>query len=66
MLLLDSSGKIPENVLPSLAIGEPFEVASQSAMLALNAQPGDLAIRTDENTNHVSRPLVASWQLVRV
>ncbi|RXE99588.1 hypothetical protein [Pseudoalteromonas sp. PS5] len=69
VLLLDSAGKIPENVLPSLAIGEPFEVASQSAMLALHAQPGDLAIRTDESKSYIlkSTPanVLANWVLLR-
>ncbi|SFD16987.1 hypothetical protein [Pseudoalteromonas denitrificans] len=69
VLLLDSSGKIPSAVLPSLAIGEPFEVASQSAMLALNAQAGDLAIRSDESKSYIlkSTPanVLANWVLLR-
>lgn len=44
---LDGTGKIPSAQLPALAITEVFTVASQAAMLALLAQQGDLARRTD-------------------
>lgn len=44
---LDSAGKILASVLPALAITDIFEVGSQAAMLALTAQVGDIAIRTD-------------------
>lgn len=40
-------GKIPSAQLPGFAIGERFTVANQAAMLALAAQQGDVAIRTD-------------------
>ncbi|WP_440055484.1 hypothetical protein ACSLBF_04910 [Pseudoalteromonas sp. T1lg65] len=69
VLTLDGSGKIPEGVLPRLAIGEPFEVANQAAMLALTAQPGDLAIRTDENKSYVLKAtpanVLSNWILLR-
>jgi hypothetical protein len=45
--LLDSNGKLDTNVLPALAISETHVVADQAAMLALDAQEGDIAIRTD-------------------
>lgn len=44
---LDSSGKIPVSQIPSIALTEPFVVSSQSEMLALSAQVGDIAKRTD-------------------
>lgn len=44
---LGADSKIPGAQLPSLAIGETFTVASQAAMLALVAQRGDVAVRTD-------------------
>lgn len=44
---LDGAGKIPTTQIPSLAITETFVVADQTAMLALTAQTGDVAIRTD-------------------
>lgn len=46
-------GLIPTAQLPALAINETFTVASQAAMLALSAQRGDLAVRTDFNPDHV-------------
>ncbi|WP_368670709.1 glycine-rich protein [Limnothrix sp. PR1529] len=44
---LGSDGKIPPGQIPSLAIRETFVVASEAAMLALTAQQGDVARRTD-------------------
>lgn len=41
------TGTLGTNQLPPLAIGETFPVASQAAMLALTAQQGDVAIRSD-------------------
>lgn len=43
------SGKIPTAQLPAVTIGEAFTVSSQAAMLALAAQNGDIAIRTDQS-----------------
>lgn len=51
--LLDANGKLNTSVLPSLALTETFTVASQTAMLALNAQQGDVAIRTDESKTYI-------------
>lgn len=66
---LDSSGKIPESLIPSLAIGDIFEVSSEAAMLALNAQNGDLAIRSDINKTFAlkTRPanVLANWAELR-
>lgn len=44
---LDSNGKIPVSIIPAIALTEPFVVASQAEMLALPAQTGDIAKRTD-------------------
>jgi len=46
---LDSSGLVPSSQIPALAISKPQVVASEVAMLALIAQSGDIAIRTDLN-----------------
>lgn len=40
-------GKIPVAYLPGLSIGDTLPVASEAEMLALDAQRGDIAIRTD-------------------
>lgn len=44
-----TTGTLPSSVLPPLAINETTVVASQAAMLALTAQRGDIAKRTDLN-----------------
>lgn len=45
--ILDSEGKVPVSMIPAIALSEVFVVSSQSAMLALTAQEGDIAKRTD-------------------
>lgn len=45
--ILDNDGKIPTSMIPAIAISQIFVVNSQSAMLALDAQNGDVAKRTD-------------------
>lgn len=57
---LDSSGKVPSAQLPAIAITETFVVASQAAMLALTAQVGDVAVRTDINANFILQTEPAS------
>lgn len=57
---LDSSGKVPSTQLPAIAITETFVVASQAAMLALTAQVGDVAVRTDINANFILQTEPAS------
>lgn len=63
---LDGSGKIPSDHLPALAISETFVVSSQAAMLALTAQTGDTAVRTDVNKTFILTATPAStlnnWQ----
>lgn len=46
-------GLVPTAQLPALAITDVSTVASQAAMLALTAQRGDLAIRSDFTPAHV-------------
>lgn len=48
-----TTGTLPTSVMPPLAINETFVVASQAAMLALTAQRGDIAKRTDTNRTFV-------------
>lgn len=64
--VLDSGGKLDGSVLPALALTEPFVVASQSAMLALSAQQGDVAIRTDISKSFIlatnSPGTLADWK----
>lgn len=50
---LDGTGKVPVAQLPAAVITDTFVVASQSAMLALAAERGDVAIRTDLNKSFI-------------
>ena len=63
---LGSDGKIPASQMPAIAINETFTVASQTAMLALTAQRGDMAIRTDTSRTYVlasdSPSTLADWK----
>ena len=57
---LDSTGKVPSSELPAIAITETYVVASEAAMLALDAQVGDVAIRTDVDLNFILADTPAS------
>lgn len=68
--VLETGGKLPESMLPALAISEPFEAGSQAAMLALVSQKGDVCIRTDENKSYILGgtgipSVLANWKLLR-
>lgn len=62
-------GLLPTAYLPNLAITDVFVVGSQAAMLALVAQKGDIAVRTDTNQSFVlstnSPGTLADWILLR-
>lgn len=64
--ILDSNGKLDTAVLPAIAITDTFVVASQAAMLALTAQTGDVAVRTDLNKSFILKSegpsTLANWQ----
>lgn len=63
---LDSSGKLTAGQLPPISITDTFVVASQAAMLALAAQTGDVAVRTDLNKSYILKgtdpSVLADWQ----
>lgn len=50
---LDAGGLIDVAQLPPLSISDVWVVASEAAMLALTAQRGDVAIRTDEDKTYI-------------
>ncbi|ANA85575.1 hypothetical protein SEA_GOIB_28 [Gordonia phage Goib] len=58
-------GVIPVSQLPRVQIGETFTASSEAAMLALDAQPGDVAIRTDIDTVYMMKAqnpaALSSW-----
>lgn len=66
---LGADSKIPANQLPAIAITDTFVVASEAAMLALNAETGDVAVRTDTDETYIlqSEPAstLANWVLIR-
>ena len=63
---LDGTGKVPTDHLPALAISETSVINSQANMLALTAQVGDIAVRTDVNKSFILTATPAStlgnWQ----
>lgn len=64
--VLDGNGKLVVTVLPATAISETNVVVSQAAMLALTAQIGDVAVRTDVNKSYILRAepatVLSNWQ----
>ena len=58
--ILGSNGKLDESVIPAVAITDTYIVANKTAMLALNAQKGDIAIRSDLNKSFVLQATPAS------
>lgn len=50
---LDASGKLQLAQVPAIAITDTWVVASQAAMIALVAQRGDIAVRSDLNKSFV-------------
>lgn len=46
-------GTLPNSVMPPIAITDSFPVASQAALLALAAEKGDVAIRSDLNRSFI-------------
>lgn len=67
--VLGSDGKLDESLLPAIAITETFVVDSQAAMLALSAQRGDVAVRTDKNKSYILNAddptVLANWVWLR-
>ena len=63
---LDSTGKVPTSQLPPIAIHQTSVVNSQAAMLALSADTGDIAVRTDVSKSFILTAEPAStlgnWQ----
>lgn len=60
LLELGAGGKIDKKYLPPIAITEPFAVASEEEMLALNCQKGDVAIRSDVSKSYILKTAPAS------
>lgn len=65
---LDAGGKVPSSQLPALALTDIWTVASEAEQLALTAQEGDIAIRTDLNKSYAhnggTAGTMADWSLL--
>lgn len=66
--VIGTGGKLPDSIIPKIAITDTFVVASQAEMLALSAEVGDLAIRTDQNKSYILQTspasVLANWVLL--
>lgn len=64
---LDGSGKLPASLLPAIAITDTFIANTEAAMLALNAQVGDICIRTDLSKTYILKTdgaaTLANWAM---
>lgn len=67
--VLNGSGKLSNSVIPNIAITDTFVVATEVAMLALTAEVGDVAIRTDLKKSFILQTfpasVLANWQELR-
>lgn len=64
--LIGSNGKLDPTIMPALAISDTFVVNSESAMLGLDAEIGDICVRTDLSKSFILKQSPAStlsnWQ----
>ncbi len=58
--VLDGDGLLPTSILPPLAITDTYPAADEAAMLALDAQKGDIAIRADLSKSFILAAAPAS------
>lgn len=62
---LGADGKIISEQLPAIAIVDTYVVKSQTEMLALSAQQGDVAVRTDIHKNFILKnnipTILSNW-----
>ena len=68
VVVVGSDGKISPDIIPSIAITDTFVVDSESAMLELSAQVGDVAVRTDLGKTYILKSSPATslnnWQVI--
>ena len=65
---LDANGKVSNDVLPPLAIGQTFVVDSEANQLALTAQTWDICVRTDISKTYIklndtNPSTMSDWQV---
>ena len=68
VVVVGSDGKISSDIIPNIAITDTFVVDSESAMLELSAQVGDVAVRTDLGKTYILKSSPATslnnWQVI--
>jgi len=64
--VLGTDGKLDSLVIPAIAITDTFVVSTQTAMLALDVQAGDVCVRTDLSKSFILKAepasTLANWQ----
>lgn len=64
--VLGADGRLPDSVIPHIAITDTYTAASKEEMLGLEAQVGDVCVRTDESKTYILAQEPASeegnWQ----
>lgn len=64
--VVGADGKLDSSIMPAIAITDTFVVNTQAAMLALTAQVGDVAVRSDLNKSFILKTepatALANWQ----
>ena len=58
--LIGQDGRLSTDIIPALALTEINVVANEQEMLALTAQPGDVAVREDESKSYMLKNSPAS------
>ena len=63
---LGADGKLISSQLPAITVNDTFVIASEAAMLALTAETGDIAVRTDLSKSFILKgsnsALLTDWQ----
>ena len=66
--VIGAGDKLPTSLFPSITLTDLFTVANQAAQLALTAEEGDVAIRTDEGKTYIhnggSAGTMADWSVM--
>jgi hypothetical protein len=68
-VILDADNKIPAEYLPAISITDVMPAADEAAMLLLDAQRGDVAIRTDIDKTFIlsadDPAILADWKEIK-
>lgn len=63
--VINSAGKLDASLLPSITVSDTFTAGSEAEMLALQADQGDVCVRTDTNETYIltaaDPTVIANW-----